>query len=353
MAFIESPETGLEEIKKKLNEFGVNSETSSPGSPLKLAATNNHFDEDGLYSLFLLLNPNQASNTPRLWKLLANCGDFTRVPLDKDGKMDPESELAAKVTILLGLITGRYRQPLAVSRGSAGTAPYPPKSVWGEGSKPRPEVVADLYRDLLARLPDLIAGIQRGQYADVWNSDWTAITSTLDLLNKQASLDGHPRPDSISFAATPSLSYTSILFPPSISLQAVPDATSLPHPSTFPHNVALHSFLPPTHDHNRILVSCSTIPVFYLRYESRVRIVSRKIPDRPSDGFGPIVTRLAELEHAKGGKGVWTGEVMERVTPRLFCASSDGEPGPSMLDFREIDAEIRCWLSGLEKEASL
>lgn len=334
-AFWAAPEAG----EKALKAAGL---VASDAGPVSVPATNNHFDEDGLCALFLLLRPDEARTRGRLFSLIGQCGDFGRVPL-RGAMPDTEAELAVKTVITIGLLSGRYRTAKATELGRAGIAPYPGKIVWGDGTKPRPDVVADLYRDLLARLAELIEDIAQGKWEDVWGPDWNAVASTLSLL------DGTSR---IAFTAHPALDFVSIDFADDITLPPSPNPIP-PHPSVFPHNIALHSFLRPPYDLHRVLVRYSNIPVFYFRYESRVRTL-RKVLRRPADGFGGIVQKLNELERAAGGSGVWTGEVMERITPRVFCAGADGEPGPSSLGFGELEKVISGWLEEIGgKDASL
>jgi hypothetical protein len=334
LAFLERPETGLAEIAKKANDFGQKDASGS------IPVTVNHLDEDGLYSLFCLVNPVYARENAGLLKLLATCGDFTRLPLDSAGQIGKDAELAAKITILIGLITGRYRQSLAIEKSRAGQAPYPPSEIWGAGGKPRHEVVEGVYSYLLSRLPTLIDEVQKGLYESVWGPDWKAILETIGLL----------REDGLKMTGYPNMDLLSVSVP--FELPMVKNATSQPHLSTFPHNIALHSTLSSQTDRNRILVHCGKVPVFYIRYESRVRIVSRKVAERPVEGFKKIVAKLDAMEKEKGGLGTWTGEVMERVTPRLFCAGVDGEPGESVLEFAEIEQAIKVWLGGLDEKGA-
>ncbi|KAI9016896.1 hypothetical protein DFJ74DRAFT_678708 [Hyaloraphidium curvatum] len=339
LAFLSDRGTGLAEIASK------HAELAGTSLPASLPVTVNHADEDGLLSLFVLIEPAFANENAGLLSAMATCGDFSRLA-HAGGSLSPEAELAGKLVVLLGLIMGRYRQPSAVQSSREGKAPYPPAAVWGDGTKSRPDVVGDLYSDLLSRLSGLILDVREGRHQEVWGPDWSAISRTLDLLRERSVTEAGLEP--LSFSAHPDLDYASVIFPGDLVLPHSPNPTA--HPSVFPHSVAFLSFLPREHERHRLLVSYRNIPVLYFRYESRVRVVSRRVAERPASGFAALARDLDALESKHGGDGKWTGEVMERVSPRLFCAGPDGEPGPSRVPFADLDAGVVAWLRSLDEQ---
>lgn len=104
--------------------------------------TNNHFDEDGLFSMYAITAPEQAWVDRELLMAAALAGDFGRVT----------NREAARLCFTLEAFTDPEVSPL-------------PAALFAE-----PDRVAALYRHLLALLPEILADARRGwpRYGALW-----------------------------------------------------------------------------------------------------------------------------------------------------------------------------------------
>lgn len=218
------------------------------------AVTNDHFDEDGLVSIFAMAEPELALRHEDLLVEVASCGDFGVV----------HSRQAARVAFAIG--------PMA--EGSAGPAP-PDAERPGSWSGSR-------YLAVLSRTAELLEHTDR--FRRYWEEPDAALSATLGDIGA-----GRVRIEEVT----------------EVDL-AVVTRTAAGAPLD---EVALHSATPVS----RMVVFDDGRCELHLRYEGWVRYVSRSVPLRPdlaplaaqlsavepsgiawqADGIGSLVTRMA------------------------------------------------------------
>lgn len=262
------------------------------------AVTNDHFDEDGAVSLFVLTDPVAALERESLLVDVASCGDFGVA----------RTRTAARVAAAIGAIG---EEAAEADRRPGGVAVERP----GSGSGPR-------YRAVLEALVDVV------DHPDRYRRHWAGLDAELDAseaalargdveLTEVAGLDlvvvrrlaGRPRAGGASGA--------------------------LPI-----HAITLHSASPAT----RVLAFEDDRCECYLRYESWVRYVSRPVARRPdlaplaeqltglepsgvawvADGVGALVTRLAPA--GDGRTDLEPDHVTEVVARYLASAPTAWDP---------------------------
>ena len=132
------------------------------------AVSNNHFDEDGLISLYSILNPEEALKQKDLLVDIASAGDF-----------------------------GTYRERQAVrsyfvisSFADADMSPLDKKIF----SRPYPETAAALYEHVLERLPDILQNLE--SYESLWRAQDEFLTqSELALAEGKIRIEEFPDVD--------------------------------------------------------------------------------------------------------------------------------------------------------------
>jgi hypothetical protein len=253
--------------------------------PEVAAVTNNHYDEDGLLGIWLLLErPPEDSPERRLAVAAADAGDFGTWT-------DP---WAPRVAIAAMAMAERATTPFPeVGRILAGAA----------GSDP----AGRLYRAILPRTGGLLADPER--YRLLWAGQWEQISADIGLLDAGEA---------------------TIVDEAAIDLAVV----RTPRPL---HPMALH----PRTERTRILTALpdGTLTVAY-RYETWVDYASRPLPPRVA--LTPLAARLQELEERPGR---WLFEGVEAITPRLFLAGARGRPAPSSIGAERLVAELAAVLA--------
>jgi len=114
--------------------------------------SNNHFDEDGLMSVWAMLNPEKALELRERLIGAATAGDFSRV-------LDPES---AHIIFAINQMAAN--------------------------------VDGDKYSPLLPKVEDLL--IKPQNYSELWQSDWQRLESDLNLIDSgKVKITEHPQTD--------------------------------------------------------------------------------------------------------------------------------------------------------------
>jgi hypothetical protein len=121
------------------------------------AVSNNHFDEDGLISMFSILHPDQALKQRDLLIDIASAGDFGTY----------RSRQAVRTFFTLSAFADREKSPLD-------------KTIF-EG--PYPEIAAALYEQMLERLPDLLSGID--SYEQYWREQSDSLERSEQALKER------------------------------------------------------------------------------------------------------------------------------------------------------------------------
>jgi hypothetical protein len=228
------------------------------GGALAEAVTNDHFDEDGVMSVFALVDPEAAFAQRELLVAVAMCGDFGVVA----------SDVAARISFAIG--------PLA--EAAAGSA---------SGTSER-------YQAVLPLIPELL------QSPDHFESYWAAEAEQLRV--GQAALAA----GEVEIAEHPDLDLAIVSRPAAGAGGRLPGADGgLPV-----HAAAVHSLTKAS----RILAFDGPCCELYLRYEGWVRTVSRRVPLRPD--LVPVAERLSGEEPsgvAWDANGV--GAIVGRLRP--------------------------------------
>jgi hypothetical protein len=231
--------------------------------------SNNHFDEDGLVSLYCLLNPQAALEEQSTLVDIARAGDFGTFN-------DRES---ARVCFVLSAWSNPDLSPLNQ----------------GVFARPYPEVTAILYEELLVRLPNIIRKI------DNLKRYWQEEDDFLDTTENAIASD-------------------------LITLQEFPEVDLLVvrvQDKSFPYMAREHcpswisSVLHPMALHNRtermrLLVMQGRHYELYYRYETWVDFVSKPLANRLD--LSDLAKTLTNMEN---GRGCWQFTGNDEIIARL------------------------------------
>lgn len=239
--------------------------------------SNSHFDEDGLLSMYGLVDPQNAMRHRELMIQTSRAGDFAIYT-------DP---LAAKLSFVLAA----YFDPE--------TSPLAPEVF----SNSAPAQVAGLYTSMLRELPALLDDISSKR--DLWQDEFEHL-----LLSEQAIADGRVVIDEV-----PELELAIVRIPEDMPARKVRRYLTRWQRSV--HPFAVHNL---THCTRLVWIKGDSIE-FQYRYESWIQLASRRpLPRIDMDG---LARRLGTLEN---GGGTWEFEGINEVAPRLHhrgsCRSS-------------------------------
>jgi hypothetical protein len=232
--------------------------------------TNDHFDEDGLISVYSLVNPAHALEQRELLADAARAGDFGTYRL-RDA----------------------VRLAFAISRLG-----NPALSPWGSSAFPEDysAFCAFAYGRLLGQLGDLIERID--SHRDLWgDEDGLLEASERAVDSGEITIEEDDDADlavvriPADWPERPPQRYASVL-------------------NTPVHRMAIHNRT----RRNRIAVLCGTAIHFTYRYESWVQMTS----DRPNPRVD-LATLAAALSEADGAP--WTFDGVQSITPSLYPAS--------------------------------
>ncbi len=196
------------------------------------AVSNNHFDEDGLVSVFSLLRPGIAEPRRPFLEAVAWAGDFQQV----------RSRDAARIAWTINAFADAERSPLGP----------------GIFKRPYAETCAALYAEGLAKLPEIVAHPDR--FRPLWEADDAGFDES-----ERAIASGGVRIDER----------------PELDLAIVRGRT---HPCSIYTRLSTH----------RVARIDGARYEFQYRYESWVRFISRPIPPRVD--LRPLAERLNALE---------------------------------------------------------
>lgn len=235
--------------------------------------SNSHFDEDGLLSMYALVNPVNALRHRELLIGASRAGDFAIY-------RDPD---AAKLAFVLAA----YADPA--------TSPLPPQVFEGSSAAQ----VAGLYTHMLQELPVLLENLP--DLSAHWESEFTHLRDS-----EKAIRDGEVVIDEV-----PALDLAVVRIPATMPARTVRRYLRSWQRSV--HPFAVHNLT----DCSRVVwLKGSSVEVQY-RYESWVQLASRR-PALRVDLDG-LAEQLSERETA-GGE--WTFEGVNEVAPRLLLSGS-------------------------------
>ncbi len=235
--------------------------------------SNNHFDQDGLVSVFALAHPEEASDRRRLLIDVAAAGDFATY----------RDRTAARVSMVIAAFADQHRTPL------------------GEPAAAYETWCGQLYEELLGRLPELCDHPDR--YRGLWAEEDEALTSSEALV----------RSGDVHMEEVPELDLAVVTVPsgaPSSGGHRFGSrwATGL-HPMAVNTATAMFGVL---------TVSGASFDFVY-RYESWVQYRTRRPRSRVD--LGPLA---AELTAEETSGGWWTFDGVEDLEPRLHLEGAAG-----------------------------
>ena len=244
------------------------------------AITINHYDEDGLLGIWLLLErPPPGAPERAMAVAAAEAGDFGTWT-------DP---WAARIAIA------------AMRMAERATTPFPEvgRALAGAGTG---DPAGRLYLALLPRTGGLLADPER--FGMLWRRDWEMIEADMALLDAGDATLAEDDATDVAVVRTPRPLHPMAVHPRTRRMRVLtvlPDGTlSLAH-----------------------------------RYETWVDYVSR--PLSPRIDLTPLAARLQELEERPGR---WLFEGVEVITPRLFLSHGTGGPAPSSISPERLLAEL-------------
>jgi hypothetical protein len=242
--------------------------------------TNNHFDEDGLFGIWLLLEQPPPGPLRRLAVEAAAAGDFFTWT-------DPA---AAKCAITTMAMADRSTTPFPqIKRALASPSAGDPTDT--------------IYRALLPRVPSLLADPER--YSFLWSEPWLVVEADIALLDSGEA---------------------SITELPELDLAVVRTPRFLRELAVYPRTECTR-VLTATDDGGRVL---------RYRYETWVNYVSRELAPRVD--LAPLLPVFAERESRAGG---WRFDGVDPVTPRLYFSNETGAVAPSGIEVDEVIEILR------------
>lgn len=234
-------------------------------------ASNNHFDEDGLVSLYALLNPDEALSNKEFLIEVARAGDFGTTE-DRD---------AAHVAFVVNAWTDVDRSPLNRTAFS-GT---------------HDELSAVLYEELLDRFPNIVEKIH--YFEEFWSADETFLEQTEAAMKKGTiEIDQYKDVD----LAIVTIPIGGIIEPKFAPAHAASWASSVCH------TMAVHNAI----DCHRVLIMQGRHYQFYYRYETWVEYISRSLAPRVD--LTGLAERMTKME--RGGKR-WKFSGVDDIIGRL------------------------------------
>ena len=251
------------------------------------AVTNNHYDEDGLLAIWLLLHrPSEASPERDLAVAAAEAGDFGTWT-------DP---WAPRVAIA------------SMAMAERGATPFPEVGrILATAGAVDP--AGRLYRAILPRIGGLLADPER--YRLLWRPRWARIEADMALLDA----------GDATVEDVPDLDLAVVRAPRRLDPMAL-------HPRT--PRMRIHTAIPDW-----------TVTVTH-RYETRVDYASR--PLSPRVDLGPVAKRLQGEERLSVR---WLFEGVQAIMPRLMAAGPAGAPAPSSVPpERVVELLAEAWAAG-------
>jgi hypothetical protein len=239
------------------------------------AASNNHFDQDGLVGLFALVAPVDALARREELIEVARAGDFAVT----------SSRAAARVSMVLAAFADPERSPLA---------PLPAEY---------DDVTALLYSELLGRLPELCEQPER--WRDLWADEDATLRASEDAL------------------ASGSATISEV---PDVDLAVVRVPDQAPRGGGHRFGGAWVSGLHPMAINNAtergaVLTLRGNHYELAYRYESWVQFRSRVV--RPRVDLAPLAERLNAAEVEAGGSAQWVATSVSALAPTLSPADDE------------------------------
>lgn len=248
------------------------------------AVSNNHFDEDGLISLYSILNPEAACENREFLIDVARAGDFSKF-VDRD---------AARVSWVISAWTDPDRSPLN-------------RTAFGGTHE---QLAAILFEELLDRLSAIVNKI--GYFETFWAEE----DAYLDL--SENSIES----GLIEISEDKEADLAVVVIPNGgIHGQGRPPAHMTSWISSMCHPMAIHNAI----DSHRVLIMYNRHYSFYYRYETWVDYVSRNLAPRVD--LADFAKRLNSMER---GATHWNFSGVNDIIGRLTMReNSDSRLSPN------------------------
>jgi hypothetical protein len=219
------------------------------------AVSNNHFDEDGLVSLYGILNPEQAQGQRNLLIDIAAAGDFGTYKFRE----------AARIAFTIEAWTNPETSPLN-------------STIFNQSY---PDITANLYRELLLKLPEIIANTDAFQI--YWDPQDAELQKSEEAVEKGI----------IQIEEIPALD---------LAIITLPENFSTLHPMALHNGISCFCLL---------LIQGRKYELRY-RYETWIQYVSQRLIPRVD--FKPLAEQLTQQEN---GETYWQFDGVEKIIPRL------------------------------------
>jgi hypothetical protein len=263
--------------------------------------SNNHFDQDGLASVYALVAPDAARARAARIVDVANAGDFGTF-VDRD---------SARIAITIA------------AYDDASTSPLPADLFAG----PYDELCAALYAELLPQFETMLDRPE--QWRSMWEPEDAHLTESIDAIERGV----------VTIEERRDLD---------LAIVTVPDAweSRVTHRFTRVGRDALHPMaVANATDCVRVALLHGSRYRLLHRYETWVMYTSRPVPPRPD--LVPLAQRLDALEPA-GAR--WAADPVSGITPELRVAGerndgNDGNDGASDLPPEVFVAEVEQYLA--------
>jgi hypothetical protein len=240
--------------------------------------SNNHFDEDGLMSLYALTDPAGALARRALVEDVARAGDFGTF----------RSRDAARLSFAISTVADPARSPL-------GAAFF---------DRPYEQLAHGLYEHLLDDLPGMLDDV--GYSSGLWFEEDEELARS-DLAIDSGEVTIEERPD---------LDLAIVRVPESFASHDVHRFTQ--HRSARVHPMAVHNRTGML----RVATIAGTSYDVALRYETWVQLVSRR--PMPRVDLAPLADRFNERETSAA---TWAFDGVDAITPSLHVTDSSIVPG--------------------------
>jgi len=248
--------------------------------------SNNHFDADGLFSMFTLIRPELALRHRALLLGAAMAGDFG-VFVDRN---------AARLSFVIEAFADKRVSPLADKSFSGCEA----------------QQTIELYQQMLDRLPNILDDLDA--YRDFWKDQDAHLRASEALIEN----------GSVSIEEDKGLDLAVVHIPVDVPVRTIRRYLQTERASI--HPFAIHNAT----DCNRIIrVQGCNLELQY-RYESWVQFVSRR-PLLRAD-LDELAARLNAIEEAAG---TWRAEKVTEVVPRLYLEGTEESSIPAAVFLAE------------------
>jgi uncharacterized protein DUF6687 len=244
----------------------------SPADRVTAIVSNNHFDQDGLVGIYVLVHPDEAQANRNFLIDVATAGDFGVY----------KTRAAARVAIAIASFADRVLSPLPASTFDL----------------PYPDLAGHLYKDLLELLPGLAANPD--EYRKLWEDEDAQLEASEELIER-----GH-----ITIDENAALDLAVVHIPTDLPARTAHRFTSQRLTQCHPFAIASRTSCA------RLLLIQGRSVEFQYRYESWVQYVSRR--PLPRVELRGLVEKLNQEE--LGGRWVFDG--VDKITPSLHFEAS-------------------------------